>query len=351
MITHLSFLTWNVRGICNASKCNVVKELIRESRCAVVCIQETKWTSHSIFRLRNICNGTFQNASFTDAIGASGGTLTTWKSFITSSFSLPLLHTNTVILQTSSNFSFLLTNVYGPIDDSRRSDFFNELRLIRMISDLPWIILGDFNVLRSQDETTGGPRPLGPMTNFNDLIDELNLVEIPLQGRKYTFSNQQPNPTLSKLDRAFLSSDWNNGPLGQFYPVLIDLPKTTSDHSPLKLSFTRYSQNIPRPFHFERFWFNFSEVNDIVIAAWNLPNPPTNPTKRILTKFKILRAQLTSWERKKFKQKNTALVRSKWVVQLLDRVEERRSLNTIEINLRIRLKTHIYELASLAEAK
>jgi hypothetical protein len=39
------------------------------------------------------------------------------------------------------------------------------------------------------------------------------------------------------------------------------------------------------------------------------------------------------------------------VVQLLDRVEERRSLNTIEINLRIRLKTHIYELASLAEAK
>jgi hypothetical protein len=79
-----------------------------------------------------------------------------------------------------------------------------------MLSDLPWLIIGDFNVLHSQQDTTGRLRRTGPMRDFNDLIDELNLLEVPLQGRKYTYSNHQPNPILTKLDRVFLSIEWNN---------------------------------------------------------------------------------------------------------------------------------------------
>jgi len=38
------------------------------------------------------------------------------------------------------------------------------------------------------------------MFMFNDAISALGLIEIVLQGRKYTWSNMQPNPLLQKLD-------------------------------------------------------------------------------------------------------------------------------------------------------
>jgi exonuclease III len=64
-----------VRGIGADSKCSVIKELISNARCFVVCIQETKWNAGSMFRLRKICNGAYTNAIFKDSNGVSGGML------------------------------------------------------------------------------------------------------------------------------------------------------------------------------------------------------------------------------------------------------------------------------------
>lgn len=43
---------------------------------------------------------------------------------------------------------FMLTNVYGPIDNSHKIDFLNELRLIRQLNNLSWLVVGNFNLLR-----------------------------------------------------------------------------------------------------------------------------------------------------------------------------------------------------------
>jgi hypothetical protein len=55
------------------------------------------------------------------------------------------------------------------------------------------------------------------MGHFRKLLDDLALKEIPLHGRKYTWSNQQSQPTLVKLDRVLCSIDWEemfpNAPL------------------------------------------------------------------------------------------------------------------------------------------
>jgi hypothetical protein len=119
----------------------------------------------------------------------------------------------------------------------------------------------------------------------------------------------------------FLSSEWNNGPLSEFYPLLIDLRKLTSDHSPLKHSFIPYT-HVPRSFRFDRFWLKFKDTTQIVTETWNMPNHPQ--TALI-----------------KFNQRNTALIRTKWVVQLNDN----------ELVLCIRLNTHIYDLAHIVEEK
>jgi hypothetical protein len=38
------------------------------------------------------------------------------------------------------------------------------------------------------------------MLLFNRIISQLDLVEIPLKGRAFTWSNMQDNPLLEKLD-------------------------------------------------------------------------------------------------------------------------------------------------------
>jgi hypothetical protein len=44
------------------------------------------------------------------------------------------------------------------------------------------------------------------MMLFNDLIHHLDLIDIPFQGRDFTWSNMQDNTLLEKLDWVFTST-------------------------------------------------------------------------------------------------------------------------------------------------
>jgi len=48
------------------------------------------------------------------------------------------------------------------------------------------------------------------MGRFRRFINDLALKEIPLHGRKFTWSNQQVSPTLVKLDRVLCTVDWED---------------------------------------------------------------------------------------------------------------------------------------------
>jgi hypothetical protein len=78
---------------------------------------------------------------------------------------------------------------------------------------------------------------------------------------------------------------------------------------------------------------------------------PTNNTKRLLIKLKLLQVELRQWAQAKFKGQASQVAISKWVIQTPNRVEEHRDLNAIEISLCIRLKVHIRNLTSILETK
>ena len=44
---------------------------------------------------------------------------------------------------------------------------------------------------------------------FNTIIESLDLREIELSGRKFTWANAMPNPTFEKLDRVLASVEWD----------------------------------------------------------------------------------------------------------------------------------------------
>jgi len=92
-----------------------------------------------------------------------------------------------------------------------------------------WLILGDFNLIRKVSDRNKPGADLPLMERFNEVISEAGLIEIPLFGRKYTWSNNQSPLLLERLDWFFTLVDWTEA-----YPNTLasSLVREPTDHNP-----------------------------------------------------------------------------------------------------------------------
>jgi hypothetical protein len=71
------------------------------------------------------------------------------------------------------------------------------------------------------------------MGRFQRSLSDLELKELYLNGRRFTWSNERQHPTLERLDRVFSTIDWEE----QFPGALLTATSSgPSDHCPLILS-------------------------------------------------------------------------------------------------------------------
>ncbi|XP_026442599.1 uncharacterized protein LOC113342191 [Papaver somniferum] len=131
-------------------------------------------------------------------MGSSGGTLILWnKDLVEVKDSLVGDYTLSVHrINKHDGFEWVLTNVYGPNKPHERADFWDELDNICRFWDLPWCLGGDFNVITKCDEKKGCNKITKSMENFCDFILQHNLIDLPLKGARYTWSNGQVNPVM-----------------------------------------------------------------------------------------------------------------------------------------------------------
>ena len=96
---------------------------------------------------------------------------------------------------------------------------------------------------------------------------------------------------MTKLDRCLVSANWI-----EQYPhvVLMPLPKTTSDHFPLKLEFHKHS-TCRKPFQLELFWLLKQELKDLVGAWWKAAPSSPDASANLLMKLGFLRVKLKTW--------------------------------------------------------
>ena len=74
----LRLLSWNVRGLNNPQKREVCKNLLKEWRCDVVCLQETKLASSNSVFVRSLWGSPFVDWAVLDAVQTSWGVLLVW---------------------------------------------------------------------------------------------------------------------------------------------------------------------------------------------------------------------------------------------------------------------------------
>ncbi|KAL4180048.1 hypothetical protein AMTRI_Chr13g90220 [Amborella trichopoda] len=174
------------------------------------------------------------------------------------------------------------------------------------------------------------------MRDFSYFISRNELLDIPLQGSDYTWFNHAAESSLSKLDRFLLSPNWEEQFPGSF---ALALPKPTSDRCPILLD-TIAVRRGPKPFRFELAWLQEEFLTTVIPTWWNSLQSQVKGRAgyRLQTKIQLLKASLKTWSRSI--PGNYSLIKSSLLstIQELDRLEESRSLDTTELNLRTQSK-------------
>jgi exonuclease III len=195
-------LFWNVRGINSQDKWDAIRDKITESAYQVLCLQETKRESFDIFYIKKFCPRSPDQFAFFPSIGASSGLLAVWNSSIfEGSVDQSKSYAITVKLCCRmDNKEFFVTNIYGPASALLKQGFITWLMSLDSTSYDDWVLGGDFNLIRSPENQNKPRGDTNEMNLFNEVISNLDLVEIPFNGRNFSWSNMQEDPLLVKLD-------------------------------------------------------------------------------------------------------------------------------------------------------
>jgi exonuclease III len=158
-----------------------------------------------------------------------------------------------------------LMGVYGPQHDNEKMVFLSELHSIQIMMRLEWVLLCDFNMIRRAREKNKGSINRRVMRQFNNTIDDLQLLELDLTYKAFTWPNEQEDPTMTRIDRFLATTEWHD-----LYPSadLHSICTMTSDHCPFIMR-GHSSVTFYRGFRFESFWPQVEGFNEVVHQAWN----------------------------------------------------------------------------------
>jgi hypothetical protein len=184
-------------------------------------------------------------------------------------------------------------NVYAPANHAFTPEFLIELEALGPLFLFPWLVVGDFNLIRAPGDKNNDNFDLALASAFNASLANLALFELPLLDRLYTWSNKRDSPVLALLDHVFFNHHWN---LALPNSSLTSLHRPTSDHFPLLVT---ASTTIPRPvcFRFENSWLLNPLFLPTTLPAWNKITVKLDAAADLAARLKSFRAAAKVWKR------------------------------------------------------
>jgi hypothetical protein len=246
------------------------------------------------------------------------------------------------------NRIWTIIGVYGPQGDLEKKIVIRELRHLKQQVRSQWLILGDFNLIYMLQDKNNDRVNRDIMLRFKRAIDYLEIKEINLVGKKYTWSNGQVPPTMSRIDRAFCTPAWEDWHAA---PILQACSSSISDHCPLLLTPLISPQVRPR-FRFEAFWVDMPGFLETVEEAWNRETPQTlNHLLTLHVKLSRTAKALKSWSKSLLSQCKLNMAIYREVIEQLEKAQEHRSLSPEECCLIKTLKQRLLGLAAIEKSR
>ncbi|RVW49313.1 Peptidyl-prolyl cis-trans isomerase FKBP20-1 [Vitis vinifera] len=328
----IRLLSWNVRGANDSSERKVIKAMIRSQKVDLFCVQETKIQSMTKSLVRSLGSGRFLDWGAMGAQGVAGGILICWdkRTLEVLEMEMGQFSISCTLRNVKDGNVWIFTGVYGLFSKEDREILWEELGAIRGIWDDPWCLGGDFNVTLSQRERSNQGRLTGAMRRFAQVVDELELLDLPMQGGVSSWSGGRNNQSSARLDCFLVTQEW----LDCFSGVVQSrLPRPTSDHFPILLKGGGIRRG-PSPFRFENMWLKFDGFKELLRGWWQEAGGRGRASFRLATKMKVLKEKIKGWNKDVFGRlevnKNLALQQ----VEFWDGVESERSLTKGETELK-----------------
>ena len=125
----LQLLSWNVRGVNNPQKREVCKNLLKDWKCDIVCLQETKVSSTDSVFVRSLWGSPFIDWAVLDAVQSSRGVLLIWDKRVYEQLDIFFgqFSVNVLLRGVVDDFVWACTGVYGPNEDGQRAALWEEL--------------------------------------------------------------------------------------------------------------------------------------------------------------------------------------------------------------------------------
>ncbi|WOK98140.1 hypothetical protein Cni_G06850 [Canna indica] len=234
----------------------MVKKICNNFHFNILALQETKLEDNSKQCVKQICG--FLSASFlaSNAVGMAGGQLLIWNDAF-----LAEVHSQIGRFFILANLAHLcynkictFINIYGPPNRANRPAFFQELKILFSSIEGSVFITGDFNVTRGLHERRNCTENSIDSSCFSQIFAYSNLIDLPIAGLEFTWSNNQTPPSLAKLDHCLISKDASS-----LFPLVTALggERILSDHNAKQIYIHTTS------FYLRTFWFkrqNFRHI-------------------------------------------------------------------------------------------
>ncbi|RVW91675.1 LINE-1 reverse transcriptase-like [Vitis vinifera] len=220
--------------------------------------------------VRSLGVGRFLEWGDLDARGAARGVVVFWDNRVLELMGLEvgLFSISCRFKNVEDGFRWTFSRVYRPTLKRYREAFWEELRAIRGLWTDPWCIGGDFNMIRFPNERIRGGRVSSSMRRFSEVIDELELRDLPLQGGPFTWSGEY---TVQASVRSF------SHPLGR-----------------------GRGEEGPVPFRFENMWLQEEGFKDLLGGWWQGLRFSGSFSFILAEKLKALKVILKSWNKEVF---------------------------------------------------
>ncbi|XP_071708266.1 uncharacterized protein [Rutidosis leptorrhynchoides] len=196
--------------------------------------------------------------------------------------------------RTTGNDSTIV-NVYSPHNDRSKKLMWEYLDKLLESVNSKWLLCGDFNEVRTSSDRMNSQFHQCRADRFNDFIVRNSLIEIPLNGRKFTRISDD-GVKFNKLDMFLVSNDF----LSLWEDLsIVSLDRNLSDHCPLLLR-DKVLDYGPRPFKVFDEWFNCEELDKIISEAWVQPIQGYRKDCVFRDRLKNVKLALKSWSLKNF---------------------------------------------------
>jgi hypothetical protein len=332
----MKLLSYNGRGLQKTTAVTALVKVQKRQDADIIFLMEThldEWPAECL--RRRLC---MDHKEVVGSDGRKGGLLLLWKKEVVLTLRYKSENYIDVFIGVGQENIWRFTGFYGEPSWENKHLSWDRLRDLKVVTTMPWVVMGDFNeILYSFEKEGGRTRPNKFLLAFQEALIDCGLTDLGYTGDKFTWHR---GGIRERLDRAIACDEWR----GKFPDATVEnLNYSRSDHRPLLLSFgeTPTSERQGRALlRFEARWLKEKSFHQVVADAWEASSHQVG--NGLADRLAVVHDKLHHWDRAILKKPQ------KQINSIKKEVEELTRSDLTEENIK-REKELVAELEKLLE--